>query len=144
MCKHCKAQNIIKDLKELGKCVNCRKKLSKSKTEFVRTRLAEQVIRWLPVDPVKYGNNTSAVGYMSDMRTISQWDGVEDDPAVKFAKEIFSQRLDGKLADEDANRLASLYMKSVNRLVAEQRHDLKPVLAGLLDTVLTMQGVKHD
>jgi len=142
-CKHCKAQNIMKDLKELGKCVSCRRKLSNSKkfVEFVRTRLAEQVTRWLPVDPMKYGNNTSAVGYMSDLRTISQWDPQEDSFAFKKAKELFSQRFDGELSDEDASRLAGRYMKMVKTVVSEQKKSLPKVLESLLDSLVTFEGV---
>ncbi len=135
-CKRCGAQNIVKDSKELGKCASCRRKLARnSPTEFVRTRLAEQVIHWLPVDPVKYGNDTSAVGYISDLKTLSAWTPTEDDFAFKKAREMFSQRFDGELRDEDASRLAAQYMKQVRNLVKVQRKSLPKIFESFLDSL---------
>jgi hypothetical protein len=140
-CTHCGAENIRKDEKEFGKCVSCRRKLARnSKTEFVRTRLAEQVIRWLPVDPIKYGSNTSAVGYNSDLKALSAWTPVEDDFAFKKARELFSERFGGELTDEDASRLAAQYMKRVRNLVKVQRKALPKMLESLLDSV---EGVNN-
>lgn len=140
-CTHCGAENIRKDSKELGKCVSCRRKFARnSQTEFVRTRLAEQVIRWLPVDPLKYGSDTSAVGYNSDLRALSAWTPVEDDFAFKKARELFSERFGGELTDEDASRLAAQYMKRVRNLVKIQRKALPKMLESLLDSV---EGVNN-
>jgi len=140
-CGHCGAQNIAKDSKKLEKCVSCKRKLaSNSQTEFVRTRLAEQVIHWLPVDPMKYGSDTSAVGYISDLKTLSAWTPVEDDFAFKKAREMFSQRFDGELGDEDASRLAAQYMKQVRNLVKVQRKSLPKIFETFLDS---LEGVNN-
>jgi hypothetical protein len=141
--KGCGAENIAKELSKLKKCSACRKPLNLSAKEFVRTRLAEQVIRWIPVDPVQYGRNFSAVGYMSDLRVLgSRWDPPEDDAAIKGAREVFSKRLNGKVTDEDASQIAAVYMKSVKQLLSEQRRDLKGLFEGVLDSILIVEGVK--
>ena len=140
-CRHCGAENIAKDSKKLEKCVNCRRKLARnSPSEFVRTRLAEQVIHWLPVDPMKYGSDTSAVAYNSDLRVLSAWTPVEDDFAFKKAREMFSQRFDGELGDEDASRLAAQYMKQVRNLVKVQRKSLPKIFESFLDS---LEGVNN-
>jgi hypothetical protein len=140
ICEHCEAENIGRELSKLKKCSVCRKSLHPSDKDFVRTRLAEQVIRWIPVDPFQYGRNCSAVGYMNDLRMLeSQWDLPDDDFAYKKARELFSKRFDGQLTDEDASYLAAKYLKAVRQLVREQRHGLPKMLESLLDTVLTFQ-----
>ncbi len=142
-CRRCGADNVMREVSEGRKCANCRKKLDGAQSEFVRTRLAEQVIRWMPVDGGKYGKNSSAVAYMADLIALANhWDPPEDDPVLKSAREVFSHRLDGQLSDEDAARVANVYMKSVKQLVKDQRKDLNGLFEGLLDSILIMQGVK--
>jgi hypothetical protein len=138
--KSCGAENIARELSKLKKCSTCGKALNLSGKEFVRTRLAESLIRWVPIDPVQYGRNFSAVGYMNDLRVLaSRWDPPDDDFTYKTARELFSKRFDGQLADEDASYLAAKYLKAVRQLVSEQRRGLPKMLKSLLDTV-TFEG----
>jgi hypothetical protein len=122
-CPECGQQN---HLKIFGDDVTCEK---------CKANLAHYVLRWLP-------NGSDATRFWADLRLLQGWDGPEDDALIKLAREIFSEQLGGRLSPEDASRVAGVYLKSVNRLISEQRHDLKSVLTGLLDSILTVQGVK--
>lgn len=78
----------------------------------------------------------------ADLRVLQGWDGVEDDPSIKRAREIFSRRFNGKLEDGDASSLAAVYMKSVRQLLRDQRHSLNGMLESLLDSIVTIERGK--
>jgi transcription elongation factor Elf1 len=82
-----------------------------------------------------------AVNWNRDLRTLQHLNPVEDDPLLKAARELLSERLDGKLSPENADMIGTMYMKSVKQLVQNEHRHLKSMLEQVLDSVIEIQSV---
>lgn len=110
----------------------------KGHVKFMRTHLGDYLLRW---NPANNGNGLRR-SFWSDLRSLQSWDGPEDDVIIRSARELFSRRLNGKLSDENAHVLATMYLKAVRELSAEKRRELKRLLPGILDSCLRVVGVE--
>lgn len=104
--------------------------------QFIRTHLGEYLLRWNPSN----NGNGSRISFWADVRSLQAWDPPED-PDLKAARELLREKLLGKVRPEDAHRLASIYLAAVKHALAQQRRDLKKLCAGILDSVLEIEGV---
>jgi transcription elongation factor Elf1 len=78
-----------------------------------------------------------AVNWNQDLRRLQHLLPVDDDPLLKTARELLSQRLDGKLSPENANMIAQRYLEGVKKISRVPRR----TLVNLLDSLLESEGI---
>jgi hypothetical protein len=95
----------------------------------------------------KFGKATSlkrvpnqSVNWNQDLRMLQHFSPVEDDPLMKTARELFSQRLDGKLSPENASMLAERYLQGVRKISRVPRR----TLVNLLDSLIESEGISIE
>jgi hypothetical protein len=134
-CPSCHVVQVIDVFGSLLKCQN----------PACGVKLGNYALIWqpyIPKNPAMNGMDNPAMWFWNDLRRLGAWDPVEDDPAIQSAREFFGKRLNGKISDEDAHRIATVYMKTVSELLTAKRREIKQLLPGILDSCLTVVGVQ--
>lgn len=120
-CPECKTQQ---SLNVVGPSVACEK---------CGIELAHYIARWLPQNNGdRKGEANQSMRFLADKRLLEIWTPPEGNPVIRMAQELFSKRMRGKLNDENADRLASLYLKNVRRRLPKKR-DLDTILDATLE-----------
>jgi hypothetical protein len=125
-CPKCQTQQ---PLEVFGPSVTCEK---------CGIELAHFILRWLPQNNGhQKGEANESMRFLADKKLLQIWTPPEGNPVIRTAQELFSKKVQGKLSDEAADRLAALYLKNVRKRLPKKRE-----LAKMLDATLVASGVR--